>query len=40
MVEKIPGAWLAQIEGGGHGVMFQYPEKLSRVIETFISVTS
>lgn len=23
---KIPGAWLVQIKGGGHGVMFQYPE--------------
>ena len=39
LAEKIPGAWLAQIEGGGHGVMFQYPEKFARVIETFLAVT-
>jgi pimeloyl-ACP methyl ester carboxylesterase len=26
IAEKIPGAWLVQIKGGGHGFMFQYPE--------------
>jgi pimeloyl-ACP methyl ester carboxylesterase len=40
LAEKIPGAWLVQIEGGGHGVMFQYPEKFARVVETFLEVTA
>jgi len=38
LAEKIPGAWLVQIEGGGHGVMFQYPEKFAEVVETFLEV--
>lgn len=40
LAEKIPGAWLVQIEGGGHGVMFQYPEKFAEVVETFMEVTA
>lgn len=39
LAEKIPGTWLVQIEGGGHGVMFQYPEKFAKVVETFLTVT-
>jgi pimeloyl-ACP methyl ester carboxylesterase len=39
LVEKIPGAWLVQIRGGGHYVMFQYPEQFTAVLETFLSVT-
>jgi len=36
LTEKIPGAWLAQFKDGGHGVMFQYPEKLSTLVNTFL----
>ena len=39
MVEKIPGSWLVQIKGGGHGLMFQYPDKFVEVLETFLSVS-
>lgn len=39
LTEKIPGAWLVQIRGGGHYVMFQYPEQFTTVLETFLSVT-
>ncbi len=39
LAEKIPGAWLVQIRGGGHYVMFQYPEQFAAVLETFLSVT-
>jgi pimeloyl-ACP methyl ester carboxylesterase len=39
MAERIPGAWLVQIKGGGHGLMFQYPIELSDIIETFFSVS-
>ena len=40
IVQKIPGAWLVQIKGAGHGLMYQYPEKLSKVLETFLSTTN
>jgi pimeloyl-ACP methyl ester carboxylesterase len=36
MTEKIPAAWLVQIRGGGHGLMFQYPEEFSNIILTFL----
>lgn len=39
LAERIPGAWLVQISGGGHYVMFQYPEQFTEVLETFLSVT-
>jgi hypothetical protein len=32
LAEKIPGAWLVQIKGGGRGVMYQYPDKFSTVL--------
>jgi len=36
LAEKIPGAWLVQINGGGHGLMWQYPDKFSRIVLTFL----
>lgn len=39
LAEKIPGAWLVNIEGGGHGLMYQYPEKFTAVLETFLENT-
>ncbi len=40
LVQKIPGAWLVQIKGAGHGLMYQYPEKFSEIVKTFLSTTS
>jgi pimeloyl-ACP methyl ester carboxylesterase len=40
LVQKIPGAWLVQLKGAGHGLMFQYPEKFSEILKTFLSTTS
>jgi pimeloyl-ACP methyl ester carboxylesterase len=40
LAEKIPGAWFIQINGGGHGLMYQYPEKLSRIILTFLEIVN
>ena len=34
---KIPGAWLVQIKDAGHAV--QYPDKVNRVLQTFLSTT-
>jgi pimeloyl-ACP methyl ester carboxylesterase len=37
IVERIPGAWLAQFEGAGHGLMYQYPERFSGVVLAFLA---
>jgi len=39
LVQKIPDAWLVQIKGAGHGLMFQYPEQFSEVVKTFLENT-
>ena len=36
IAQKIPGAWLVQINGGGHGTMYQYPDNFSRIVLTFL----
>jgi pimeloyl-ACP methyl ester carboxylesterase len=36
LAQKIPGAWLMQIKGGGHGLIYQYPDKFSRIVLTFL----
>ena len=38
MAGKIPAAWLVQIKGGGHGLMFQYPERFVKVANLFLSI--
>ena len=40
MAELIPGSWLVQIKGGGHGLMYQYPEQFSSVVKTFLESTN
>ena len=40
IVGKIPGAWLVQIKDAGHAVMFQYPEEIGKIVNTFLSTTS
>jgi pimeloyl-ACP methyl ester carboxylesterase len=37
---KIPGAWLVQIKDAGHAVPSQYPDKINRVLQTFLSTTT
>jgi pimeloyl-ACP methyl ester carboxylesterase len=39
VAQKIPGSWLVQIKGAGHGLMQQYPEKFVRVLQTFLTTT-
>lgn len=36
---KIPGAWLVQIKDAGHALPGQYPDKLNKVLQTFLSTT-
>jgi len=40
LAQKIPGAWLVQIKGGGHGLMYQYPDIFNKVLQTFLSTTA
>jgi pimeloyl-ACP methyl ester carboxylesterase len=37
---KIPGAWLVQIKDAGHAVPDQYPDKISKILQTFLSTTT
>ncbi len=37
---KIPGAWLVQIKDAGHAVMDQYPDEISKILQTFLSTTN
>jgi pimeloyl-ACP methyl ester carboxylesterase len=39
LAKEINGAWLVQIKGGGHGLMYQYPEKFTSVLDTFLDNT-
>ena len=39
LVKGIPDAWLVQINGG-HGVMFQYPEVFTKILQTFLTTLS
>ena len=36
LVNGIPGAWLIQIDGGGHGVMFHYPKVFANAVQLFL----
>jgi pimeloyl-ACP methyl ester carboxylesterase len=33
---RIPGAWVIQVPGGGHGLMYQYPDAFERIITFFL----
>lgn len=34
--EKVPSSWVVRIRGGGHGVMYQYPDEFSDILLTFL----
>jgi pimeloyl-ACP methyl ester carboxylesterase len=40
IAERIPGLWLVQIKDAGHGLMYQYPDKFSKVISTFLQTVT
>jgi pimeloyl-ACP methyl ester carboxylesterase len=39
LVQKIPNSWLVQIKEAGHGLMYQYPEKFTAIVKTFLEQT-
>lgn len=36
MVGRIPGAWLIQLPGAGHGAMYQYPGQMAQLVKDFL----
>ena len=38
LVEKIPLISLVQVKDAGHGWMYQYPEKFTKVVQTFLDI--
>jgi len=36
MTERIPGSWLVRFEGAGHGMMYQYSERLAIIVSAFL----
>jgi pimeloyl-ACP methyl ester carboxylesterase len=36
IAEKIPGSWMVQIREAGHRLMYQYSEKISKIIKIFL----
>jgi pimeloyl-ACP methyl ester carboxylesterase len=36
LIEQIPEAWLVQIRDAGHGLMYQFPDKFSRIVMTVL----
>ena len=39
LTKRIPVSWLIQIRGGGHGLMYKYPDALSQSALLFLSLT-
>jgi pimeloyl-ACP methyl ester carboxylesterase len=39
LAQKIPGAWLVQVRGAGHGLMYQYPQQFTNIVEAFLDNT-
>jgi pimeloyl-ACP methyl ester carboxylesterase len=37
IAEKIPGTWLVQIKDAGHAVTSHYPERIHKILQTFLS---
>ncbi len=40
MAQHIPKAWYVQINGADHGLMYQYPEQFSGIVEAFLENTN
>ena len=40
LVDQIPASWLARLRGGGHGMMFQFPEQMTQIVRTFLATSN
>jgi pimeloyl-ACP methyl ester carboxylesterase len=34
---RVPHSWVVRIRGGGHGVMYQYPDEFTHIVQTFLT---
>jgi pimeloyl-ACP methyl ester carboxylesterase len=34
--ERVPSAWVVQVRGAGHGLMYQYPGEFTAIVRTFL----
>jgi pimeloyl-ACP methyl ester carboxylesterase len=39
LAQRINGSWLVQFNGAGHGLMYQYPDRLAKIVTDFIELT-
>jgi len=39
LAKNIVVSWLVQFEGAGHGLMYQYPDRLARIVADFIELS-
>jgi pimeloyl-ACP methyl ester carboxylesterase len=39
LAQRINASWLVQFNGAGHGLMYQYPDRLARIIVDFIELS-
>ena len=37
LAERIPGTWVIQVPGGGHGMMYQFPDEFDRIVTFFLN---
>ena len=40
LAQRINVSWLVQFEGAGHGLMYQYPDRLAQIVEDFIELSN
>jgi pimeloyl-ACP methyl ester carboxylesterase len=37
LADGIPGSWLVRLAGGGHGLQYQMPKHLARIVRAFLA---
>jgi pimeloyl-ACP methyl ester carboxylesterase len=40
LAQRINASWLVQFEGAGHGLMYQYPDRLAKIVTDFIELSN
>jgi len=40
LVDNIPASWLARLRGGGHGMMYQFPDQMAEIVNTFFTTAN
>jgi len=40
LAQNINASWLVQFEGAGHGLMYQYPDRLAKIVADFIELSN